>query len=126
MLGVLADGATRLRPLADDDRYVRKRAAQGQPLRRRGLRQARAGSTGCSRYAALVSDLERRPEPERRGHRPRPQGTVLTGYVDTVAIDQAIADARRDSIRPDVTDPYLRKLNPVCSRSSTRASTAGR
>ena len=45
---------------------------------------------------------------------------MLTGYVDRIAINQAIADARRDSIDPDITDAYLRQANALCGHFETR------
>ena len=33
---------------------------------------------------------------------------MLTGYVDRIAINQVIADARADSISPKISDSYLR------------------
>jgi uncharacterized protein with HEPN domain len=50
------------------------------------------------------------------------KGTVLTGYVDRIAINQAIADARRVSITPNITDTYLRQANALCGRYETRFS----
>ena len=50
------------------------------------------------------------------------KGTVLAGFVDRVVINQAIADARRVSITPNLTDTYLRKANTLCGRLELRHS----
>jgi hypothetical protein len=45
---------------------------------------------------------------------------VLTGYVDTVSINQAIVDARQSSIHPNVSNDYLREINSLCTDHHTR------
>jgi hypothetical protein len=42
------------------------------------------------------------------------KATVLEGYVDRVSINQAIADARRNSIAFPIKDKYLKRLNSTC------------
>jgi hypothetical protein len=118
VLGVIADGATRWRPLADDDRYVRQ--ALHKVNRYDGevtVKTVRVGR--LARYAPLVGDLEINQTPSVVVVDRELKGRVLTGYVDKISINQAIADARRDSIHPYVTDAYLRKLNTVCARFYT-------
>jgi hypothetical protein len=39
---------------------------------------------------------------------------LLTGYVDHVAVEQAIVDAMRRSDMPVIEAPYLRKVNALC------------
>src|SRR4051812_14925382 len=39
---------------------------------------------------------------------------LLTGYVDHVAVEQAIVDAMRRSDMPVIQAPYLRKVNALC------------
>ena len=48
------------------------------------------------------------------------KGRVLEGYVDRIAINQAIADARADSISPKISDSYLRDFNALCGQYETR------
>jgi hypothetical protein len=115
VLGVIADGATDIRPLADDDRYVRGMLGRvnryhGQVL----VKRVPVGS--LVRYAPLVGDLQVAQTPSVVVIDGKLHGTVLTGYVDPVAIDQAIADARGTTI----ADPYLAKLSVTCTRYYTR------
>jgi hypothetical protein len=118
VLGVIADGATQWRPLADDDRYVRN--ALRRVNRYDGTVLVKRVPVGSLvRYAPLVGDLHVDQTPSIVVVDGNLRGTVLPGYVDRIAINQAIADARGDSIHPLVSDPYLRKLNAVCTRYYT-------
>jgi hypothetical protein len=118
VLGVIADGQTRLRPLADDDRYVRNALAKVN--RYDGQVVVRTVATDeLVRFAPLVGDLQVDQTPSIVVIDGKLQGTVLPGYVDRISINQAIADARRDSIHPLISDPYLRKLNSVCQQYVT-------
>jgi hypothetical protein len=115
VLGVIADGATDIRPLADDDRYVR--GALDHVNRYDGhvfVKRVPVGS--LARYAPLVGDLEVNQTPSIVVIDGKLQGTVLAGYVDQATINQAIADARGTTI----ADPYLRKLSLTCTRYYTR------
>jgi hypothetical protein len=115
VLGVIADGATDIRPLADDDRYVRR--ALGQVNRYDGyVLVKRVPVSSLVRYAPLVGNLQVAQTPSIVVIDSKLQGTVLAGYVDPAAIDQAIADARGGAI----ADPYLRKLSLTCTRYYTR------
>ena len=107
VLGVIADGATDYRPLADDDRYVRNSLrtvnrydgdvfVKTVPLAK------------LSEYGAMVNDLGVNQTPSVVVVDSALKGRVLTGYVDRIAINQAIADARADSITPKISDGYLR------------------
>ncbi len=118
VLGVIADGASTLRPLADDDRYVRNALRKvnryhGQVL----VKRVPAGS--LVRYAPLVGDLEVNQTPSIVVIDGKLRGTVLTGYADRISINQAIADARAATIHPLITDPYLSKLSATCTRWQT-------
>ena len=121
VLGVFSDDASEVRPMADDDRYVRN--ALRKTNRYGGEVFAKNISLSqLSRYGALVNDLGVNQSPSVvviDGHL---KGTVLTGYVDRIAINQAIADARRSSIDPYITDPYLKQANAICERFNTRYS----
>jgi hypothetical protein len=46
--------------------------------------------------------------------------TVLVGYVERNAINQAIGDARRNSTEVRITDPYVRSLNRTCANFDLR------
>ncbi len=114
VLGVLGDGAKPWRPLSDDDRYVRNSLRKvnrydGQVVVKD------VPVTKLATYGALVGDLDVSETPSVVVIDRDLKGTVLTGYVDRVAVNQVIQDARRASIRPYVTDPYLLKANRVCA-----------
>ncbi len=119
VLAVLGDKATPWRPLADDDRYVRNHLRKvnrydGSVL----VKQVPADS--ISTYGPLVNDLGVNQTPSVVVIDPTLKGKVLTGYVDRIAINQAIADARDAGIEPDITDSYLRELNQLCGDFSLR------
>jgi hypothetical protein len=114
VLGVFTDRATAARPMADDDRYVRN--ALEKTNRYKGQVFAKnVGVEDLVDYAPLVNDLKVTQTPSVVVIDRNLKGTVLTGYVDRIAINQAIADARRDSIEPAIADAYLRSLNAVCA-----------
>jgi hypothetical protein len=115
VLGVVADGATRLRPLADDDRYVRNALRTANRYHGQVLVK-RVPVSSLVRYAPLVNDLQVNQTPSIVVIDGKLRGTVLTGYADQSAIDQAIADARGSVI----ADPYLRHLSLTCMRYYTR------
>jgi hypothetical protein len=118
VLGVIADGATELRPLADDDRYVRQ--ALRKVNRYDGEVTVKTVPVGqLARYAPLVGDLEINQTPSVVVVDGDLKGRVLTGYADKISINQAIADARRDSIHPLIGDPYLRSVNQYCAQYIT-------
>ncbi len=85
--------------MADDDRYVRN--ALKKTNRYDGEVFAKNISLSqLSTYGPLVNDLGVNQTPAVVVIDRNLKGTVLTGYVDRIAINQAIADARRDSIVP--------------------------
>lgn len=115
VLGVFTDDAEDYRPMADDDRYVRN--ALKKTNRYKGEVFAKNISVSdLVDYAPLVNDLGVKQSPSVVVIDRDLKGTVLTGYVDRVAINQAIADARRTSIVPAITDDYLAAANDVCGR----------
>ena len=71
----------------------------------------------------MVNDLGVNQTPEHRRHRlATSRAACSTGYVDRIAINQVIADARADSISPKISDSYLRDLNALCGQYETRAN----
>jgi hypothetical protein len=50
------------------------------------------------------------------------KATVLNGFVEVNAINQAIADARRNSTEVRITDPFVRQLNRTCGNLFLRAN----
>jgi hypothetical protein len=118
VLGVIADGATHWRPLADDDRYVRN--ALRHVNRYKGAVLVKTVPVGAlATYAPIVGDLHVNQTPSVVVVDGDLKARVLAGYVDRISINQAIADARRATIEPLISDPYLRRLNAVCRRYVT-------
>jgi hypothetical protein len=121
VLGVIADGATDYRPLADDDRYVRN--ALTKVNRYDGdVFVKTVPLAKLSGYGAMVNDLGVNQTPSIVVIDRDLKGRVLTGYVDRIAINQVIADARADTISPKISDAYLRDLNALCGQFETRAT----
>ena len=119
VLGVIADGETDYRPLADDDRYVRN--ALRDVNRYDGevfVKTVKASN--LSRYGSMVNDLNVKQTPSVVVIDRELKGRVLTGYVDRIAINQVIADARADSISPKIANAYLRDFNALCGQYETR------
>src|SRR4051812_34911768 len=110
VLGVFADKAKPWRPMADDDRYVRN--ALRKTNRYDGAVFVKhVAISNLSTYGPLVNDLHVTQSPSVVVIGSDLKGTVLTGYADRVALNQTIADARRTSISPTITDSYLRQAN---------------
>jgi hypothetical protein len=119
VLAVLSQDAKPWRPLSDDDRYVRN-ALKHTNRYDGGVVVKTVGLDKLSTYGALVNDLGVTQSPSIVVIDRDLKGTVLTGYVDRISINQAIADARRESITPNITDTYLREVNSTCAHFDTR------
>ena len=93
-----------------------QRAAQRQPLRRRRVRQA--GPAGQALHVRRAGQRPRRqPDAEHRGHRrATSRARCSTGYVDRIAINQVIADARADSASRRTS------RTPTCATSTRSAA----
>jgi hypothetical protein len=117
VLAVLSDDATRWRPLADDDRYVRNTLKHvnrydGSVL----VKQVPLAQ--LSTYGPLVNDLHVNQTPSIVVVDRDLKADVLAGYVDRISINQAIADARDRSTSPRITDAFLRQANQVCANGN--------
>jgi len=117
VLAVLADKGKRWRPMADDDRYVRntlKRVNRydGQVF----VKQVPLAKIGS--YGTILNDLDVNQTPSVVVVDTKLKANVIEGYLDKVSINQAIADARADSISPLITDSYLRSANKVCANAT--------
>ncbi len=124
VLAVMADDATPWRPLADDDRYVRNSLRKVNRYDGNVFVKQVPADT-LSTYGSLVNDLGVNQTPSIVVIDSNLKGKVLTGYVDRIAINQAIADARDAGIEPDITDPYLRDAQRGSAATTTCASGAG-
>ena len=113
VLGVFGDGDTKWRPMADDDRYTRNALRKANRYDGDVLVKP-VGISKLSTYGPLVNDLGVSQSPSIVVIDRELKARVLTGYVDRISINQAIADARRATTTPDVADPYLRELNDYC------------
>jgi hypothetical protein len=122
ILAVLSKDAKPWRPVADDDRYVNN--ALKKTNRYEGdVVVKRVAFDNLSTYGSLVNDLDVSQSPSVVVIDRDLKGTVLTGYVDTVTINQAIADARQSSIHPNVSNDYLRDINSLCTNWDTKVRT---
>jgi hypothetical protein len=113
-----ADTGKHWRPMADDDRFVRNTLKHVN----------RYDGQVFVKQVPLAEDRVLRPDRERPQVNQTPsvvvvdaklKASVIPGYLDHVSINQAIADARADSISPLITDSYLRSANQVCASSRT-------
>ena len=120
VLGVFAEDAKRGARSPTTTATSATPSSKRQPLRRRGLRQADRRSTSSRPTARWSTTSASTSRPSVVVIDRDLKGTVLTGYVDRVSINQAIADARRDSIDPDITDAYLREANADLRRFELR------
>jgi len=114
VLAVLADKGKRWRPMADDDRFVRNTLKDvnrydGQVF----VKQVPLAKIGS--YSAIVNDLQINQTPSVVVVDAKLKANVIAGYLDHVSINQAIADARADSISPLIADSYLRSANKICA-----------
>jgi hypothetical protein len=114
-LGVVATRSTGWRPAADDD--VAVRAALRHVNRYRGdVFVKRVSLTQIAHYGPLFAGLGINQTPSVVVIDRNLKGTVVAGYLDVVAINQAIADARRASTKRLITVPFLRRVNASCAR----------
>lgn len=117
VLAVLADKGKHWRPMADDDRYVRNTLKQvnrydGDVF----VKQVPLAKIDA--YGPIVNDLKVNQTPSVVVVDTKLKANVIEGYLDKVSIDQAIADARADSITPLITDSYLKSANKVCANAT--------
>ena len=112
--------AGRRRPLRPQRRCARSTATTA---RSSSSRSRPASSRPTARWSTTSTSTRPRASSSSTA---TSRASVLTGYVDRIAINQAIADARRDSIEPDITDAYLREANAICGHLRDARSTAGR
>jgi hypothetical protein len=96
------------RELAKANRYGGKVVVTSAPLGKLSELRAIVGGAGVTQAPSIVVVDRNR------------QAAVLTGYVDRTAINQAIADARRNSIERRIKEPYVRRLNETCANFELR------
>jgi hypothetical protein len=105
-------------PMPADDREVRRELAKAN--RYGGKVTVAVTSLGeISKLHAVLGNVVTQSPSVVVVDRNR-QATVLTGYVDRGSINQAIADARRNTIERRITDSYLSDVNELCGQYALR------
>jgi hypothetical protein len=117
VLAVLADKGKHWRPMADDDRFVRNTLKKvnrydGDVF----VKQVPLAKIDS--YGVIMNDLEIRQTPSVVVVDTKLKADVIEGYLDRVSINQAIADARADSISPLITNSYLKSANKICANGA--------
>jgi hypothetical protein len=114
VVGILDTKEKRWARMASDDRRVRRELAKAN--RYDGKVVVTKSSLGkLSKLDAIAGDLGVSQTPSVVVVDRNRKAVVLTGYVDRNAINQAIADARRNSTERRIKDPYVRQLNETCA-----------
>jgi hypothetical protein len=115
VLGVVATRSTGWRPAADDD--VAVRAALRHVNRYDGdVFVKRVSLAQLTHYGPLFGALQLNQTPSVVVIDRNLKGTVIAGYLDRIAINQAIVDARRASTKQLITDRFLQRVNTSCAR----------
>jgi hypothetical protein len=117
VLAVLSDKGKHWRPMADDDRYVRNTLKQVNRYDG-GVLVKRVPLAKIDSYGVIMNDLKVSQTPSIVVVDTALKANVLEGYVDRVSINQAVADARADSITPLITGAYLKSANKICSNAT--------
>ncbi|HET8950055.1 MAG TPA: hypothetical protein VFN44_06085 [Solirubrobacteraceae bacterium] len=119
VVGVFDTKEKRWAPMASDDRAVRRELTKAN--RYHGKVVVATSSLGkLSSLNAIIGDLGVSQTPSVVVVDRNRKAVVLTGYVERNAINQAIADARRNSTEVRITDPYVRSLNRTCANFDLR------
>jgi hypothetical protein len=114
VVGIFDTKEKRWARMATDDRRVRRELSKAN--RYDGKVVVAKSSLGkLSKLNAIVGDLGVSQTPSVVVVDRNRKAVVLTGFVDHNAINQAIADARRNSIEVRIKDPYVRQLNETCA-----------
>jgi hypothetical protein len=114
VVGVFDTEEKRWARMASDDRQVRRELAKTN--RYDGTVVATTTSLGkLSRFNAVIGDIGVTQTPSVVVVDRNRKAVVLTGFVERNAINQAIADARRNSTEVRITDPFVRQLNRTCA-----------
>ena len=118
-VGVFDTKEKRWARMARDDRAVRRELAETN--RYKGDVVATTSTLGkLSSLNAVIGDLGVTQTPSVVVVDRNRKAVVLTGFVDRNTINQAIADARRNSTEVRITDPYVRTLNRTCANFDIR------
>jgi len=120
VIGVFDTKEKRWARMATDDRQVRR--ALGNANRYRGSVVVDTTALGgLAKLNAIVGGAGVTQTPSVVVVDRNRKAVVLTGFVERNAINQAIADARRNSTEVRITDPFVRQLNRTCANLFVRA-----
>jgi hypothetical protein len=119
VVGILDTKEKRWARMASDDRQVRKALDDANTYGGKVV-IAQTSLGGLSKLNAVVGDLGVSQTPSVVVVDRNREAVVLTGFVERNAINQAIADARRNSIEVRIKDPYVRRLNQTCANFELR------
>ena len=121
VVGVFDTKEKRWARMAADDRRVRRELVEGQPLRRQGRRGRRATLGKLSSLNAVIGDLGVTQTPSVVVVDRNRKAVVLTGFVERNAINQAIADARRNIDRASASRSPTSASSTRPARTSSSA-----
>ncbi len=120
-VGVFDTKEKRWAQMASDDREVRRELSKAN--RYDGKVVVAQSSLGeLNKLNAIVGGLGVSQTPSVVVVDRNRNAVVLTGFVERNAINQAIADARRNSTERRIKDPYVRALNETCANFDLRMS----
>jgi hypothetical protein len=120
-VGVFDTKESRWARMATDDRRVRRELAEANRYKGQVV-VTQTSLGGLSKLNAVVGDAGVTQSPAVVVVDRNRVATVLNGFVEVNAINQAIADARRSSTEVRITDPYVRQLNRTCANYELRLS----
>ena len=119
VVGVFDTKEKRWARMARDDRAVRRELAETN--RYKGEVVATSSTLGkLSSLNAVIGDLGVTQTPSVVVVDRNRKAVVIAGFVERNAINQAIADARRNSTEVRITDRYVRTLNRTCANFDIR------
>jgi hypothetical protein len=114
VVGVFDTKETRWARMASDDRRVRRELDKANRYKGRVV-VAQSSLGDLSKLNAVVGNVGVTQSPSVVVVDRNRVATVLTGFVEVNTINQAIADARRNSTEVRITDPFVRQLNRTCA-----------
>jgi hypothetical protein len=119
VVGVFDTKESRWARMASDDRRVRRELDKANRYKG-GVVVTQTSLGGLSELNAVVGDAGVTQTPSVVVVDRNRKATVLNGFVEVNAINQAIVDARRNSTEVRITDPFVRQLNRTCANLFVR------
>jgi hypothetical protein len=121
VVGVFDSNEKRWARMPADDRLAR-RDLQRANRYKGDVKFANTSLEGLSKLNAVVGNAGITQTPAVVVVDRNRVATVLDGFVEITAINQAIQDARRNSTEVRITDPFVRQLNRTCANYEVRLS----